>query len=261
MPRTFRVSCLIGTLTLAMTGADLSADESAMEKLRARLKSAEQYGTECCQMLSIPAAAFTPTSFTVNYSSSPDDLGYLEVGLIAFDHAMWAPVTLPTGAVLDNIDFYYRDNWVDTDICAALHAYRGPTLGGNPPSDVTLGFVCSSGSAGYGYRVEALSGTIDNSVWFSNGAQYVVKITASGPNLFSFKGVTIWWHRAVSPPPFSATFNDVPTSHPQFQFIEALAESGITVGCGGGNYCPNNPLTRGQMAVFLAKALGLYWPF
>jgi S-layer homology domain len=30
-------------------------------------------------------------------------------------------------------------------------------------------------------------------------------------------------------------------------------------GFGGGNFCPNNPMTRVQMAVFLAKALGLSW--
>ncbi len=37
-------------------------------------------------------------------------------------------------------------------------------------------------------------------------------------------------------------------------WIEALAAEGITGGCGGGNYCPNNPVTRQQMAVFLLKA-------
>jgi hypothetical protein len=63
----------------------------------------------------------------------------------------------------------------------------------------------------------------------------------------------------VSPAPGSATFGDVPTSHPFFQFIEALVASGITAGCGGGNYCPDAPLTRGQMAVFLSKALGLHF--
>lgn len=63
----------------------------------------------------------------------------------------------------------------------------------------------------------------------------------------------------VSPPPSTATFNDVPTSHPFFQFIEALHASGITGGCQAVPplYCPDNPVTRGQMAVFLAKALGL----
>ncbi|MGH9380129.1 MAG: hypothetical protein ACRD2Z_05905 [Thermoanaerobaculia bacterium] len=32
-------------------------------------------------------------------------------------------------------------------------------------------------------------------------------------------------------------------------------------GCCGGNYCPNALVTRGQMAAFLAKALGLHWPY
>ena len=56
------------------------------------------------------------------------------------------------------------------------------------------------------------------------------------------------------------TFNDVPTNHPFFRYIEALSKSGITGGCGSGNYCPDDPVTRGQMAVSLAKALGLAFP-
>ena len=75
-----------------------------------------------------------------------------------------------------------------------------------------------------------------------------------------FAWVELWWHRTVSPAPGAPTFNDVPVSDPAFQYIEALAASGITGGCGGGNYCPNSPVTRRQMAVFLAKALGLHWP-
>jgi competence protein ComEC len=51
----------------------------------------------------------------------------------------------------------------------------------------------------------------------------------------------------------------VPTNHWAFRYIEALADSGITGGCGGGNFCPDDPLNRGQMAVFLSAALGLYW--
>jgi len=63
----------------------------------------------------------------------------------------------------------------------------------------------------------------------------------------------------VSTAPSSPTFGDVPVSDPAFQYIEALYASGITAGCAGGNYCPDAPLTRRQMAVFLAKALGLQW--
>ncbi len=52
----------------------------------------------------------------------------------------------------------------------------------------------------------------------------------------------------------------MPTNHQFFQFIEALAASGITGGCGTGIYCPDNPVTRGQMAVCLSIALGLHFP-
>lgn len=75
-----------------------------------------------------------------------------------------------------------------------------------------------------------------------------------------FNNVSIYYRRRVSPAPLSATFGDVPTSNPQFQFIEALVDAGVTVGCGNGNYCPNQAVTRGQMAVFLGKALGLHFP-
>src|SRR4029453_5870012 len=50
-------------------------------------------------------------------------------------------------------------------------------------------------------------------------------------------------------------FNDVPPSSPFCPFIEELARLGITGGCGGGNFCPGDPVTRQQMAAFLVKAL------
>jgi hypothetical protein len=55
------------------------------------------------------------------------------------------------------------------------------------------------------------------------------------------------------------TFGDVPTNYAYFRAIEALAASGITGGCGSGNFCPNQNVTRGEMAAFLARALGLHF--
>ncbi len=51
------------------------------------------------------------------------------------------------------------------------------------------------------------------------------------------------------------TFNDVSTDYWAFSFIEILAANGITAGCGGGNYCPNDPVSRAQMAVFLERGI------
>ena len=72
-------------------------------------------------------------------------------------------------------------------------------------------------------------------------------------------GVRVMWKRQVSPPPATPSFGDVPTTDSGYPYIEALVASGITSGCGGLNFCPNASLTRRQMAVFLAKALGLHW--
>ncbi len=40
-----------------------------------------------------------------------------------------------------------------------------------------------------------------------------------------------------------------------FRFIETLARSGVTGGCGGDNYCPGQPVTRAQMSVFLERGM------
>jgi hypothetical protein len=59
------------------------------------------------------------------------------------------------------------------------------------------------------------------------------------------------------PPDPTGVFADVPVSSPYARWIERLAAEGITGGCGGGNFCPQNATTRGQMAVFLVAAFGL----
>jgi IPT/TIG domain len=49
-------------------------------------------------------------------------------------------------------------------------------------------------------------------------------------------------------------FSDVPCSSGFAPWINQLAADGVTGGCGGGNYCPTNPVRRDQMAPFLLKA-------
>jgi hypothetical protein len=59
------------------------------------------------------------------------------------------------------------------------------------------------------------------------------------------------------PPCTTGSFTDVPCSSPFAPWVQELVARGITAGCGGGLYCPTNPVTRGQMAVFLTKTFGL----
>jgi uncharacterized repeat protein (TIGR01451 family) len=57
-----------------------------------------------------------------------------------------------------------------------------------------------------------------------------------------------------------AAFLDVPPTHLFYTEIGKLSARGITVGCGGGNYCPEAFVTREQMAAFIMRALGEFNP-
>jgi len=60
-----------------------------------------------------------------------------------------------------------------------------------------------------------------------------------------------------TPPPCvpGVPFTDVQCTGLFDAWIEQFVADGITAGCGGGNYCPDDSVTRGQMAVFVGKAM------
>ena len=57
-----------------------------------------------------------------------------------------------------------------------------------------------------------------------------------------------------------AAFLDVPETNIFYTFIGKLSARGVTLGCGAGNYCPDQPVTREQMAAFIIRALGQFNP-
>nr|AUN37118.1 putative sugar-non-specific nuclease NucA [uncultured bacterium] len=57
------------------------------------------------------------------------------------------------------------------------------------------------------------------------------------------------------PTPGTQRFPDVPPSNPFYAFVDRMAELQITLGCGGGNYCPSDVVLREQMAAFMIRGL------
>ena len=179
-----------------------------------------------------------------------------------------APLSLPEGAAIDELCLYANETQLEYDIHASLVALKLRAAGEDYEAKY-LGGVSSVAQVGYrrycAEMAEVVRGKIDvdGDGILDNVAYYVeVSIPYSNPDpeIFSFGGLRVTWRRPVSPTPSAPTFADVSDSHPFYQFIEALSASGITGGCGDGSkYCPDAALTRGQMAVFLAKALGLHW--
>jgi plastocyanin len=160
-----------------------------------------------------------------------------------------AGVRLPAGASITGMEVAGCDTGADA-INANLFECLDPDA-----ACPTLASVNTTGTPGCGYFAVATTGVpnVDN---LANS--YLVRVFLGSSQ--TLRAVRIFYRRPVSPAPAVATFGDVPASDPRYRFVEALARAGVTGGCGPGAYCPDEPITRGQMAVFLAVALGLYWP-
>jgi hypothetical protein len=224
--------------------------------------TAQSYGPKD-QVLTIGAAEFQSRS---GFDSEIDSDGYLHYN---GDYLYLAPLALPEGAMVERLCLYADDSdpsdfgFVD----AFLIAVKLVPGGEGPALNSVMEGTYSSSNVGYRYYCSepfayTLRGKIDiDEDGSPDPVSYYVwaDVPAAMQNSLGLGGVQVTWKRQVSEAPSTPTFADVPASDPGFSFIEALAASGITAGCAGGNYCPDATLTRRQMAVFLAKALGLQW--
>jgi hypothetical protein len=163
---------------------------------------------------------------------------------------------LPTGARLVSLELDFCDN--DPALHVLLNLVDCDLLGGNCQSAGQI-TTADLGVTQCGHITQDLT---SGNYTMQNGSRQLVleSFLNSGSNTNILLGAIIGYRLQVSAAPAVATFTDVPTTSPQFRFVEALVGAGITAGCGGGNYCPDAPITRGQMAVFLASALGLHFP-
>jgi hypothetical protein len=221
------------------------------------------------QVMAIGAASFRQESGFFNYIDSLDGYLYNDAGDAA---AYVAPVFLPDGALVTQICLYGKDTGhpLGPALAAQFEAVKLAPGGESPGIVVIPGTLLETTfTIGYGtVCTDSLSYVVHETADVDGDGipEHVThRIRASlfyGDVGAALGGVRIIWHRQVSPAPATATFNDVPTTHQFFKFIEALHASGITGGCQVSPplYCPDNPVTRGQMAVFLATALGLHWP-
>ncbi len=139
----------------------------------------------------------------------------------------------------------------------------------------TLAWSASAGVTGYEYCYSSAPGPC--SQWHSVGTNTSVTLSGLAANYTYYWQVRAvngggateansggWWSftTIAAPactwpaytPPTSATFGDVPMNVGHWSWVERLANSTITAGCGAGNYCPFSEVVRAQMAIFLLRS-------
>jgi len=167
-------------------------------------------------------------------------------------------INLPNGVLLEGVrvwgylDFTAQPTPPQWD----LRKYCQPGFGPGKATNTPIASGVADSVDGYFSKYTPIAGgeTIDN-----RDCYYFMRVQEVHTFYNYFQKARFQWRRQTSPAPAVPSFLDVPASHPFYQSIEAMASSGITGGCGGGNYCPDDGLTRGQMAAFLARALGIHF--
>lgn len=225
----------------------------------------ETYGTVATTYVQVPAEAFAPLNSITQYSAGS---GATRYSTNCAGYCFAAPLQLPAGAKIVYLELDFGDIDPANPVIGTLAEcdYSGhdcsyhPTAGAGPADCVAAGWICSGTAFAGGTAHISADMSADGVVVNNFLSSYRLYVGGGGSGATEFGGMIVGYVLQVAPAPAQASFNDVPTSHPYFRFIEALYSSGITAGCGSGKYCPDAPITRGQMAVFLAKALGLHWP-
>jgi hypothetical protein len=167
-----------------------------------------------------------------------------------------APLQLPAGALVTGIELAACDTEATGSVNATLFRVAAPD---GPATGLATATTGLPGTPGCVFPFETVTPPHAIANFTSS---YFVQVRIQGSAITTrFQAVRILYHLQVSPSPGAATFDDVPTSHPFFQFIQALVAAGITSGCSTAPplYCPDDAITRGQMAVFLSRALGLHF--
>jgi hypothetical protein len=204
----------------------------------------------------LPAAAFTPRKSTTTYDCDAST-GYIN-RTAGTDNMVWAPLLLPPGALLHGIRAFYYDNSAQA-IDVYVTKYLGESAATIDFEDI--GSFHSTGTPGYTSNYISVGETIRYLDPTTGEQGYVVNVRLNDASAnMRFRGVRVLYYLQLSPAPATASFSDVPTTHPFFQYIEALYSSRITTGYAGTtNFGPDDYVTRGQMAAFLGRALGLHW--
>lgn len=206
----------------------------------------------------VGSTEFTPIDTTVTYNdlgNVSNTLSRYVTGCATLCELLAVP-HLPSGALVTGVELVACDTNTAGNhltLIAFTSSWDG-TGGANIGETTTTNIGCN----GFNIDLTSANFTIDN----NNNQLFFGAFFGALDGTNSISGAIVHYKLQVSPAPGSPTFNDVPTSHQFFQYIEALSASGITGGCQASPplYCPDQPVTRGQMAVFLAKALGLQWP-
>ncbi|MBI5842522.1 MAG: S-layer homology domain-containing protein [Chloroflexi bacterium] len=223
-------------------------------------------------LIAYPFNFLTKNAYTIRVRTT-------DSGNLSFEKAFIITVTDAAPIFADVLDSYWAASWIErlynngiTGGCSTSPLMYCPE---NAVTRAQMAVFLEKGIHGSGFTPPTVPITFNDTA--GNWAQYWIEALRSDgitsgcatglycPNsdvtraqmaVFLLKSK---YGPTYSPPGIGAGtgFTDVPSDYWAAVWIKQLAAESITGGCGSGNYCPDSPVTRAQMAVFLVKTFGL----
>lgn len=231
-------SAAIGQEDEFVEGAGEALWEPPTENAR---EAINEFGTASWVKVWVPAAAFQQRG-AIAKGFYNNGWTYRTGG----DTDFWAPLNVPNG-----VDIWRVRTYIYDANAGYIRHWLTRYYGTNSLQDIYT--TVSSGTPGYTSLSFDPVHIINNN---TNIYNIILRVSAASSAL-RFKGTRVSYRR-VQTAAGAQIFPDVPLGQWYTQGVHNLARSGITQGCGGGLFCPNDYVDRKQMATFLSRALGLH---
>jgi hypothetical protein len=210
----------------------------------------------------IPATKFVPR-YTSDGALVYDSFNFWNSSIASGRGAYQTILDLEPGLKVDWVSCLVDDASATNDVTGYLYEYKTgyTTLVGTITLLDSASTAGSSGKQWLPIYQATGAGFVTALQDYPNYSPINYTLMLMVANDTSLNGCNVWWTRQIAPAPATASFTDVPPSHWAFQYVEALKSSKITTGATPTTFNPNGTVSRAEMAVFLARGLGLSYPY
>jgi hypothetical protein len=187
---------------------------------------------------------------------------------VEFDRRVWSFAWKAPATNIGPVIFYIAGNGANGD-----HETTGDyiylsdrTLGCTAATPSSSSFDALGGNSTFSLSSSCSWGAVSQSSWIhitstaSGNGDGSLNYSVDANPLSTSRSGSILIDGIAVPVVQGAKFADVDVNNIFYNHIGKLSARGVTLGCGGGSYCPGSSVTREQMAAFITRALGVSNP-
>jgi hypothetical protein len=135
-----------------------------------------------------------------------------------------------------------------------IQVLQAQTITFGPISNVTVGTAPFNVSATASSGLAVTFASTNPGVCTLSGNTVTI-VAAGGCPIMAGQAGNATFAPATATQSFTVLFTDVAQTDYYYAAINSLAQLGITAGCGGNDYCPQQDVTRDEMAIFIVRAI------